>query len=144
MYARKSRQSFVFRAGFGMSLFCMGMARSQAQVFDISDWNFEFTPYLWASGVSGLGKGGTGVLRVDGKEVASRRMAHILPFLLQFDQSLDVGSDTLTGVNDADYQPPFAFNGKITKITLSIDRPKLSPDDIKKLQAAERAKAASQ
>jgi arylsulfatase len=65
-------------------------------------------------------------------------MEHTIPFILQFDESLDVGSDTLTGVNDTDYQPPFAFTGKIDKITLTIDRPQLSPDDIKKLQQAQR------
>lgn len=91
---------------------------------------------------AGLGKGGTGVLRVDGKEVASRRMAHTIPLLMPIDESLDIGSDTLTGVNDADYQPPFAFTGKIRTITLAIDRPKLSPDDIRKLREAKRATAA--
>lgn len=53
MNACKRRQSFVSRMGFGIPLFCVGMARSQAQGFDISDWNLQFTPYLWASGVSG-------------------------------------------------------------------------------------------
>jgi hypothetical protein len=28
------------------------------------------------------------------------------------DKSFDIGSDTLTGVNDADYQPPFAPHGQ--------------------------------
>jgi arylsulfatase len=55
-----------------------------------------------------------------------------------WDEALDVGSDTLTGVNDADYQPPFAFNGKIEKITLTIDRPKLTAEDEKRLIEAER------
>ena len=69
------------------------------------------------------------MLKVDGKEVATQKMERTLPFILQWDESLDVGSDTLTGVNDADYQPPFKFTGKINKITLTIDRPKLSPAD---------------
>jgi len=85
---------------------------------------------------SGVGMGGTGVLKVDGKEVSSQKMEHTIPFILQFDESLDVGSDTLTGVNDQDYKPPFNFTGKIIKITLTINRPKLSPEDIKKLEAA--------
>ena len=93
---------------------------------------------------SGIGRGGTGVLKVDGTEVATQKMDHTIPFILQFDESLDVGSDTLTGVNDADYQPPFKFTGKINKITLTIDRPKLSPEDIKKLEAAERDKKVSE
>jgi hypothetical protein len=32
-------------------------------------------------------------------------------------------------VDDKDYQVPFAFTGKINKNTLTIDRPKLTPDD---------------
>ena len=41
-------------------------------------------------------------------------------------------------VNDAGYEMPFTFTGKINKITLTIDRPKLSPEDIKKLEEARR------
>jgi len=88
--------------------------------------------------LSGVGRGGTGVLKVDGKKVATQKMEHTLPFILQWDENLDVGSDTGTPVGDKDYQVPFAFTGKIEKITLTIDRPKLSPADIKKLQAAQR------
>jgi arylsulfatase len=76
---------------------------------------------------------------VDGKEVATQKMERTIPFILQFDESLDVGSDTLTGVNDADYQPPFSFTGKINRITLDIDRPRLSPEDTKRLQETARA-----
>jgi arylsulfatase A-like enzyme len=94
--------------------------------------------------VSGIGRGGTGVLKIDGKEVASQQMEHSIPFILQFDESLDIGSDTLTGVNDADYQPPFAFNGKINKIALTVDRPKLTPEDEKRLMDAEKDKKTSE
>ena len=93
--------------------------------------------------VSGVGRGGTGVLKVDGQEVARQDMERSIPFILQFDESLDIGSDTLTGVNDADYQPPFPFNGKINKITLTIDRPQLSPADVEKLKASAAEKKAA-
>ena len=83
------------------------------------------------------------MLKVDGKGVATQKMEHTIPFILQFDESLDVGSDTQTGVDDADYQVPFKFTGKINKITLTINRPKLSPADIKKLKAAEQEKRVS-
>ena len=92
---------------------------------------------------SGVGSGGTGVLKVDGQAVDTKKMERTIPFTLQWDESLDIGSDTLTGVNDADYQTPFAFTGKIDKITLTVDRPKLTPEDEKKLAAAQRAKGAS-
>lgn len=88
---------------------------------------------------SGIGQGGTGVLMVDGKAVDTQKMEHTIPFILQWDESLDIGSDTGTPVDDEDYQTPFAFTGKIDRITLTIDRPKLSPDDIKRLRNAQLA-----
>src|SRR5262245_3245785 len=88
--------------------------------------------------ISGLGRSGTGVLKVDGNEVASQKMERTIPLVLAWDENLDVGSDTGTPVDDADYQVPFVFTGKINKITLTIDRPQLTPEDIKKLQMATR------
>jgi arylsulfatase A-like enzyme len=88
--------------------------------------------------MSGIGRGGTGVLKVDGKEVATQEMERTLPLILQWDENLDVGSDTGSPVDDADYQVPFAFTGKIERITLTIDRPRLSQKDIKKLETAQR------
>ena len=84
--------------------------------------------------MSGIGQGGTGTLKVDGKEVATQKMEHTLPLILQWDESFDIGSDTGTSVCDEDYQVPFAFTGKLDKLTLKLDRPQLSPDDIKRLQ----------
>jgi len=94
--------------------------------------------------MSGLGRPGTGTLIVDGKPVQTVAMEHTLPMILQWDESFDIGSDTLTGVNDADYTPPFALTAKLDKLTIKVDRPKLSPDDTKKLEAAMKAQAASQ
>ena len=54
--------------------------------------------------MSGLGRPGTGTLKVDGKVVATKKMEKTLPMILQWDESFDIGSDTLTGVNDADYR----------------------------------------
>jgi arylsulfatase len=39
-------------------------------------------------------------------------------------------------VEDKDYQVPFRFTGKLNKLTIKLDRPQLTPDDIKKLEAA--------
>jgi arylsulfatase A-like enzyme len=93
---------------------------------------------------SGIGRGGTGTLKVDGKVVATQAMEHTLPFILEWDENLDVGSDTGTPVADQDYQVPFAFNGKIDKITLTIERPKLTPEDEKRLMEAQRNNKASE
>ena len=88
--------------------------------------------------LSGIGQGGTGVLKVDGKEVATQKMEHTIPLIMQWDESFDVGSDTGTPVDDQDYQVPFKFTGKLNKLTLTIDRPKLTPEDEKRLMEAER------
>jgi len=88
--------------------------------------------------MSGLGRGGVGTLKVDGKEVAKQTMEHTIPMILQWDESFDIGSDTLTGVNDEDYQPPFPLTAKLNKLTIKVDRPQLSPEDIKKLEEAQR------
>jgi arylsulfatase len=88
--------------------------------------------------MSGLGRPGTGTLKVDGKVLETKRMEKTLPMILQWDESFDIGSDTLTGVNDADYKPPFAFTGKLDKLTIKIDRPQLSEADIAKLKEAQR------
>jgi arylsulfatase len=88
--------------------------------------------------MSGLGRGGTGTLKVDGKQVAAKHLDQTLPMILQWDEAFDIGSDTLTGVNDEDYQPPFPLTAKLNKLTIEVDRPQLSPADIKKLEAAQR------
>jgi arylsulfatase len=88
--------------------------------------------------MSGIGRGGTGVLKVDGQVVATQQMEHTIPLLLQWDENFDVGADTGTPVDDHDYQVPFRFTGKLDKLTLTIDRPKLSPEDVKKLMDAQR------
>ena len=91
--------------------------------------------------VSGIGQGGTGVLKVDGKEVASQKLEHTIPVLLQWDETFDVGADTGTPVDDQDYQVPFRFTGKLDKLTIAIDRPQLTPADEQKLMEAMQKKA---
>jgi arylsulfatase len=86
---------------------------------------------------SGIGRPGTGTLKVDGQEVQTINLPRTLPMILQWDESFDIGSDTLTGVNDADYQPPFPLTAKLNKLTIKVDRPKLSPEDMKKMEKAE-------
>jgi arylsulfatase A-like enzyme len=80
----------------------------------------------------GLGKGGTGVLSVDGKEVARNSMKHSTPVTFPEDESFDIGSDTRTGVALLEYRydPPFKFTGTINKLTF-----KLEPEQV---TAAER------
>ncbi len=87
--------------------------------------------------ISGLGRGGTGTLKVDGKVISTQTLEHTVPLTLPWDETFDIGSDTGTPVDDQDYQVPFNFAGKIDKLTVSIDPPKLTPADVASLKAAE-------
>jgi arylsulfatase A-like enzyme len=83
--------------------------------------SFEFTTDPKTKGVKGpFGKGGEGVLKVDGKEVARKTMERTLPFILQWDETFDVGQDKQTPVDDNDYQCPFAFDGRLIRVTVEV------------------------
>jgi arylsulfatase A-like enzyme len=82
----------------------------------------------------GIAKGGTGVLNVDGKQVASKKVPHTIAFLLPADETFDVGRDTRTGVDDNDYQVPFRFNGTIAKLTFKLGPEQLTEADRKVMQ----------
>jgi len=84
--------------------------------------------------LSGIGRSGTGTLKVDGRVVATQKMERTLPIILQWDESFDIGSDTGTPVCDEDYQCPFPLTAKLNKLRVTIDRPKLSPADVKQLE----------
>jgi arylsulfatase len=84
----------------------------------------------------GVGKGGSGVLKVDGKEVAAHKIPHTIPFLTVGDETFDIGADTRTPVDDKDYQVPFRFNGKIDKLTFKLGPIQLTEEDQAKLRKA--------
>jgi len=86
----------------------------------------------------GAAKGGTGVLTVDGKELARKTIPHTIPFLMAIDESFDIGSDTRTGVND-DYQLPFRFTGTIDKLTFKLGPSQLLPTDEKAAEDAAKS-----
>ncbi len=81
----------------------------------------------------GPGKGGTGVMTIDGKEFAKKTIPHTIPMLMAIDESFDIGSDTRSGVDDS-YKLPFRFTGTIDKLTY-----KLGPNQM----TAEQQKAAA-
>jgi len=84
----------------------------------------------------GVAKGGTGVLKVDGKDIATLQIPHTVAFLLPADETFDVGVDTRTPVNDKDYQVPFRFNGKVNKLTFNLGPVQMAEADRRKMQEA--------
>ncbi len=111
------------------------------------DFKYDGLGYatLAFNNMSGIGRSGTGTLKVDGKEVATQKLERTIPLILQWDETFDIGSDTGTPVCDQDYQVPFKFTGKLNKLTVKIDRPKLTPADIELLkQEGQRNNKASE
>ncbi len=82
----------------------------------------------------GLGKGGTAVIKVDGSAVATGKFARTIPFALEASESFDVGSDTGTGVDDADYQIPFRFSGQLNQLVFRVGPQQIAEQDRKTIQ----------
>ncbi len=89
--------------------------------------------------LSGIGRAGSGTLKVDGKAIATKTLERTVPMVLPWDETFDIGADTGTPVDDQDYQVPFKFTGKIDKLTVAVAAPVLTPADEQRLRAAQRA-----
>jgi arylsulfatase len=76
--------------------------------------------------------------------VATEKLERTVPITLPWDETFDVGSDTGTPVDDQDYQVPFNFTGKIDKLTISVERPKLTPEDQQRLMQGQASAADAQ
>jgi arylsulfatase len=89
---------------------------------------FEFT---YDGG--GVGKGGTGMLFVDGKEVAKGRIEKTILGRFSADETFDTGEDTGSPVSDL-YKTPFRFTGTIQKVEIDLAPEKLGDAELEKLR----------
>jgi len=90
---------------------------------------FEFT---YDGG--GLGKGGTGVLFVNGKKVGEGRIPQTVAARFSAEETFDTGLDTGSPV--AEYAAPFAFTGTLRKVEVDIAPGKLATTDQKAIRGA--------
>jgi arylsulfatase len=67
----------------------------------------------------GIGKGGTGTISIDGKQMGQRRIVNTMPVRFSFDETFDIGEDTGTPVNE-NYDVPFKFTGQIEKVVVNL------------------------
>ncbi|HTG52881.1 MAG TPA: arylsulfatase, partial [Candidatus Tectomicrobia bacterium] len=84
----------------------------------------------------GVGKGGTGTLLVDGKEVAKGHVNKTVPGRFSADETFDTGEDTGSPVSDL-YQSPNRFTGTISKIEINLAPQNLASEDQQKLKDVE-------
>ena len=90
----------------------------------------------------GIGKGGRGILAVDGKKVAEGRIENTCPFRFSLDESFDVGEDTGSPVIDEyDSKMPFKFSGTLRKVEIKLEADQLSPQKRGELERGTRALA---
>lgn len=71
----------------------------------------------------GYGKGGTGTLSVDGKQVAQGQIERTVPVRFSLDETFDIGMDTGTPVVE-DYvnKMPFKFTGTLRKVVIELGK----------------------
>jgi arylsulfatase len=86
----------------------------------------------------GVGKGATGTLFVDGKQVAQERIERTAIVRFSLDETFDIGEDTGTPVVE-DYadKMPFAFSGTLKKFVVVLEPEKLSPEELRRLRQGE-------
>jgi arylsulfatase len=92
----------------------------------------------------GVGKGGTGTLTVDGKQVAQGRIDHTIRARFSLDETMDFGEDTGTPVVE-DYadKMPFEFTGTLDKFEIHLGKSGVQSGDLKNLQESEKQVAAA-
>lgn len=94
----------------------------------------------------GLGKGATGTIFVDGKQVARGRIEKTIAIRFSLDETFDIGEDTGTPVvEDYNDTMPFQFTGTLKKVVVVLEPEKLTEEERKRLLEEEgRAAMASQ
>jgi hypothetical protein len=82
----------------------------------------------------GYGKGATGVLFVDEKQVAEGRIPNSIGIRFSLDETFDIGEDTGTPVVE-DYagKMPFRFTGTLKKVVVVLEPEKLTEEEKKRL-----------
>jgi arylsulfatase len=65
------------------------------------------------------GKGGTLTLSANGRKVAEGKLPKTIPLQFSLGEGLDIGMDVGSPV-DFTYKLPFAFMGKIEKVTVDL------------------------
>ena len=67
----------------------------------------------------GMGKGGQITMRANGKTIAEGRLERTIPIQFSLGEGVDVGLDVGSPI-DFTYKLPFAFTGKIEKVTVKL------------------------
>jgi arylsulfatase A-like enzyme len=75
--------------------------------------------FEYAGKAKEFGKGGTMILKANGKEIGRGEIEHTAALRYSLYEGQDVGSDDGSPVDDA-YEAPFPYSGKIDKVTVDL------------------------
>ena len=116
----------------------LGVERAKWQSNDPLPPGKHSIAFDWRMDPKGLAvaRGGSGTLSVNGVTAATRSLPKTMPFILQWDETFDVGLDTGSSVDDSDYAVPFAFTGKIGRIAFDLGETSMTPEAIKAMMEA--------
>jgi arylsulfatase len=73
-----------------------------------------------------MGKGAAVTMTANGKKVASGRLERTIPIQFSLGEGIDIGMDSGSPV-DFTYKLPFAFTGKIERVTIQLGKLAASP-----------------
>jgi arylsulfatase A-like enzyme len=83
----------------------------------------------------GIGKGATGTLLVDEKQVAEGAIPRTIGVRFSLDETFDVGEDTGTPASEAYVdQMPYSFTGTLKKLVVVLEPEKLSEEERERLR----------
>ncbi|MBV9290239.1 MAG: sulfatase-like hydrolase/transferase, partial [Hyphomicrobiales bacterium] len=141
LYLIKSKPVFLYNLLLLKRLRWEGPALSPGKHTLVFDFKYDGlgAQTLAYNVLTGVGRGGTGTLSVDGTVVATQRMERTIPLVMDVDIAFTIGEASEPPLVDGEYQAPFPFSGKLNGVTITAAPPILSEEDRKKLEAAQRA-----
>ncbi|MEW5797308.1 MAG: sulfatase-like hydrolase/transferase, partial [Candidatus Zixiibacteriota bacterium] len=112
LYLKDGKPTYTYNY---LGLQHMTIAGAEALRAGKANIRFEF-----AYDGGGMGKGGTGTLSVDGRQVATGRIERTQAFLFSLDETADVGLDGATPVVEDYGSLHGQFNGTIDRVTIDV------------------------
>jgi hypothetical protein len=140
MYFLKSKPVFVWNLLLLKRFRWEGTALSPGKHTVVFDFKYDGLgeATLAYNVLSGVGRSGTGTLSVDGAVVATQTMEWTIPLSMDLDDVFTITVAAGPPLVNGDYEMPFPFTGKINGVTISVEKPVLTEEDKKKLEAAYR------
>jgi arylsulfatase len=118
LYLREGKPTFVYNfLGADRPTFAAKSPLAKGKTTLVVDFKYDG---------GGMGKGGKLTMLANGKTIAEGRLERTIPISFSLGEGLDIGMDIGSPV-DFTYKLPFAFTGKIDKVTIELGETAASP-----------------